>query len=131
MPKRARKKTKQEQKEVAMERMEILFNLADDSALSGNVKKANGYVERARKIAMKYNLRIPKGHKRKFCKYCYKYLLPSVTSTVRINSKEHRVEVKCLECGRSMFHPFIKELKEKRKNEGKNKDTADRKKRGN
>lgn len=131
MPKRARRKSKEEQKEIAMERIEILFNLADDFALSGNVKKADVYVELARKIAMRYNLRIPREYKRKFCKYCYKYLLPSVTSTVRINPKEHRVEVKCLKCGRSMFYPFIKELKEKRKNEGKNKDAADRKNRGN
>ncbi len=129
MLKRARKKTKEEQKKIAMERIEILFNLADDSALSGDVKRASRYVEMARKTAMRYNLRISREYKRKFCKYCYRYLLPSVTSTVRINSEGHRVEVKCLECGRSMFYPFIKELKEKRKNEGKDKDTANRKKR--
>ena len=115
MPKRARKKIKEEQREIAMERIEILFKLADEFALSGNIKRADACVELARKIAMKYNLRIPREYKRKFCKYCYKYLLPSVTSTVRTNPREHRVEVRCMECGRSMFYPFIRELKEKRR----------------
>jgi ribonuclease P protein subunit RPR2 len=127
MPKRAKKKTKVGQREIAMERVGILFNLADDSALSGDFKNADSCVEKARKIAMRYKLRIPREYTRKFCKYCYRYLLPSVTSVVRINSMEHRVEVKCLECGRCMFYPFIKELKERRKNEGTDKDTADRK----
>lgn len=118
MPRVSRKESREEQKTIAMERIGILFGLSDDFALSGNLEKSDAYVERARKIAMRYNLRIPSGYKRKFCKYCYRYLLPSATSIVRINPREHRVEVKCLGCGRIMYYPFVRELKDKRKNGG-------------
>jgi ribonuclease P protein subunit RPR2 len=131
MPKNARRRVKEEQKKIAMERAGMLFDLADDSALSGDVEKAHRYIESARNIAMRYNLRIPKRYKRRFCKYCYAYLLPSVTSNVRIDPREHRVEVKCLKCGRTMLYPFIKELKERRKDERKSKDVTHREKRGN
>lgn len=114
---RSRRAEKEEQKRIAKERIEILFELADNTAIKGDLKRADGYVEQARKIAMKYNVRIPKRYKRKFCKYCYHYLLSPVTSRTRINSKEKRVEVLCFNCGRKMFFPYVREI---RKNGGDN-----------
>ncbi|HEX55424.1 MAG: hypothetical protein DRO90_02750 [Candidatus Altiarchaeales archaeon] len=97
---------KKRDKRIAMERIEILFKNADDSALNGNIENANRYIELARRIAMKYNIRIPREYKRKFCKYCYRYLLPGRTSRTRINSRMRRVEIKCLSCGRRIFYPL-------------------------
>lgn len=128
--KRSKKKHEIEHRSIASERVDILFRLADDSALAGNLEVANEYVQQARKIAMKSNLKMPREYKRRFCKYCYRYLLPSVTSQVRINSIEHRVEVKCLACGRTIFYPFMREVKTRGKNERKDKNTADRKRGG-
>ncbi len=34
---------------------------------------------------------------------------------VRINSNEKRVEIKCLSCGKRIYYPYIREVKEKRR----------------
>ncbi len=115
MLKKLRRKQKNDQRKIAAERISILFKLADEAAICKNLKDADHYINEARKIAMKFNMRIPKGYRGRFCKYCYRYLLPSTTSRVRINSQQHRVEVKCLECNRVIFYPFIREIKERGK----------------
>src|SRR3989344_3503218 len=66
------------------------------SIFKKNKKLSNRYVELARKIAMKVQLKMPKKYKRQFCKHCYSYLKPGVNSRVRIN-KNH-VVIYCLEC---------------------------------
>ncbi|MBN2015124.1 MAG: ribonuclease P [Candidatus Altiarchaeota archaeon] len=113
--KKTKKKQAKEKSDIASERVDILFRLADEAALSGDLDGADEYIQQARRIAMKSNLRILKECKRRFCKYCYCYLLPSVTSQVRLNPREHRVEVKCLKCMRVSFYPFVREVKERRK----------------
>lgn len=125
--KKINKKKKDEQKDIADERIRILFAAAEEAAHNKDLKQADEYIEQIRKIAMKSNLKIPKEYKTKLCRYCYRYLLPPVTSRTRINSKQHRIEVKCLNCGKIIFYPFTREIKEKRrKNERKNQDTAGR-----
>lgn len=98
--------------QIAKERIEILFQLADNEAIKHNFRRANRYVELARKIGMRYNVRIPSHLKRRFCKHCYSYLLPTVTSTVRIS--RHRVIVRCLNCGKHSRFPYIREIKQRR-----------------
>lgn len=112
---RKTRKTKIIQKKIAEERLKILFDSADAEALNGNFELANRRVESARKIGMKYNVRMPSEFKRKFCKFCYNYLLPSVTASARMNSREHRLEIKCLKCGKVMFYPYVKEIKERKR----------------
>lgn len=111
---KARRKNKEEGREIAFERIEILFGLADKSALSGDLDLADDYVVKARKIAMKFNVRLGR-YKRRYCKYCYKYLLPGKTFRVRTNPAEKRVEVTCLRCGRKIFFPYVREVKAKRR----------------
>jgi len=110
-----KRKWKVGREKIASERIEILLNLADKSALKGNIEEANNYVKKARDIGMKCKVKIPSSLKRKFCKFCYSYLLPGKTSKVRINSKNKRVVIKCLSCGREMYFPYIREIKKKRK----------------
>lgn len=112
---KVRKKDKRKQQDIARERIEILFGLADNAALKGEMDLADSYVELARKIGMKFNVRISREYKRKFCKYCYHYLMPGKTSRSRINSREKRVEVECFHCKRKMFFPYVREVKEKRR----------------
>ena len=50
---RKRKRDKKKQSEIAKERIAILFDLADQAALSKDIDLASTYVERARKIAMR------------------------------------------------------------------------------
>ena len=82
---------------IAKERIKILFKEAEKT---DNLKLKNRYVELARKIGMKYNVKIPKVLKRKYCKYCYKYLVYGKTAQVRVKNKY--ILVKCLNCGKIM-----------------------------
>ena len=106
---------KKNQRETAVERISLLFNKADKVALEGDLDLADEHIMSARKISSKTNVSIPAHQKRKMCKYCYCYLLPGKTSKVRINSKEKRVEVRCVKCDKMIFYPYIRELKEKRR----------------
>ncbi|MFH1126442.1 MAG: ribonuclease P [Candidatus Altiarchaeota archaeon] len=94
---------KHRQENISLERIERLIALAGQEASTGNLGQANRLVELARKISTKTKTRIPKELKRRYCKHCYRYLVPGRTSKTRINSKHGRVEITCLKCGRSMY----------------------------
>ena len=72
------------QKTIASGRIKKLFTLAEKYALDGELNLSNRYVYISRKISMKYLVPIPLEYKRRFCKHCYKYLLPNVNSRFRI-----------------------------------------------
>lgn len=91
---------------IAGERIEILFRLAEDEALAHNLHRANRYVELARKIGMRYNVRVPGRYKRRYCRHCHSYLLPSVNSRVRLRNK--KLVIYCKNCGGHMRMPFIR-----------------------
>ena len=80
---------------LALERIEHLFKEAD-SVFKENPKRATRYVQIARKIAMKINLKLPKYLKRKFCMHCYSYLKPGVNS--RIRNYKSRITIYCDNC---------------------------------
>ena len=84
MPRRSTK-DKKIQKTIARRRINQLFSLAEQYALSSRLNLANRYVEIARKISMRYLVPMPREYKRRFCKHCYHYLLPHVNSRVRIH----------------------------------------------
>ena len=93
---RRRKREKLLRKTIAKSRIEELFKLAEEEALKGRIDRADRYVELARKIGMKYLVRIPKRYKLLFCKNCYRFLLPGVTCRVRINGG--RLIIYCYNC---------------------------------
>ncbi len=94
---------KAKQKEIAQERIKILFAEAEKT-FSKNKPLANRYVTLARKIAMKVKARIPLELKRRFCKHCYKYLQPGVNARVR--TRAGRVIISCFECKKFMRIPI-------------------------
>ncbi len=67
---------------------------------------ADDYVRKARNIAMKNQLRFPRGLKRRFCKHCYSYLVPG--ENLRVRTHEGHVVYYCLECRRFMRFPYKK-----------------------
>ena len=79
-------------KKIGLERIEILFKEAEQ-----NEEYADRYVFLARKIAMRYNIKIPEKLKRKYCHHCYKYFYPK-RYKVRTNSKTKAVEYTCQVC---------------------------------
>ncbi|MBT4150781.1 ribonuclease P [Candidatus Woesearchaeota archaeon] len=90
---------KKKQKEIAKERIKILFTKAKE-AFSENKYLANRYVTLARKLAMKVRIRMPQEYKRKYCKHCYKYLVPGKNSRTR--TRDGKVIISCLECKKFM-----------------------------
>ena len=89
---------------------EIINLFKQAEIIFGRDKKlANRYVNLARRISMKVNLRIPSELKRKFCKHCYSFLMPGVNCRVR--TRENKVVYYCLECKKFMRLPFIREKK--------------------
>ena len=90
---------------IAKERIKILFDLAEKE-FKKHPDRSKRYVELARKIGSRYNVRLPKQLKRKFCKNCNTLLIPGLTSEVRIKSKEKAVTIKCLECNKIYRYPY-------------------------
>jgi ribonuclease P protein subunit RPR2 len=100
--------SKIKQKDIAKERILILFNQAE-GVFSKNKSLANRYVTLARKIAMKVRIRMPLELKRKFCKHCYKFLQPGANS--RIRTKDGKVIISCFECKKFTRIQIKKKLK--------------------
>ncbi len=93
---RRTKKDKIIQRKIAKERMSILFEFAREEALNHRFKRADRYVEIAKKISMRYLVPIPKEYKQMFCKKCNHFLLPGVTSRVRTN--RGKLVILCKHC---------------------------------
>ena len=94
-----------EQRKIALERIRTLFKEAK-TAFNQDPKLSNRYVELARKIAMKYKVRIPKQLKRQFCKHCYSYLVPG--KNLRVRARKGKIVYSCLECKKFMRFPHNK-----------------------
>jgi len=92
------------QVKIAKERIDILFREAE----LAEQKLANRYVFLARKLAMKYNIKLPSEYKRKYCHKCYAYLVPGENVKVRTNSKTQTVDYTC-DCGHINRFGYSKE----------------------
>jgi len=96
---------KNKKEEIAKQRIKTLFEQAEKT-FNKDSKLADRYVKIARKIAMKINLRFPRGLKRKFCKHCYSYLKPGVNC--RIRTKDKKIIYYCMNCKKYMRFPIRK-----------------------
>lgn len=86
-------------KKIALERIDILFKEAKRAMKLKRPLLAKRYVELARKIGMRCNVKIPSKYKTKFCKKCNAYLIPSRNCKIKIDSKKHLILITCFECG--------------------------------
>lgn len=98
----------------AMERIHELFRQAEEAFFDPDRGPgySDSYVKLARKIAMKYQLRLPSALKRRFCKHCYAYLVPS--ENCRVRTHEGHVVYYCYKCKNYMRFPYKKEQKAKK-----------------
>src|SRR5512137_1826904 len=88
---------------IAKQHITSLFTQAQEAAGS-DIKLADRYVELARKIAMKFKIRLPSEYKRMFCPHCYKFMLPG--KNLRVRAHEHRIIYYCLECKKFWRKPL-------------------------
>jgi len=89
--------SRRKQKKIAVNRIRILFEEAEKAALADELKRANRYVELARKIGMRHNVSLPSEYKRRVCRDCYSYLHPSRSCSIRL--KNGLLVSRCFECG--------------------------------
>ena len=88
---------------IAGERIRILFHEAE-KMVKKDQKLARRYVQLARKIGMRYNVRIPRELRRKFCRSCHSYLQEGLTSKTRV--KNGTVNIKCFTCNKTIHYPY-------------------------
>ncbi len=99
---RTRQKKPKWQIDIAGERIEILFEEAEKE-FEKHPERSDNYISLARRIAMRYNVRIPPRLRIRFCRKCYKYLKPNVNST--IEERGSAVAVGCKNCGYKRTYP--------------------------
>ena len=97
------KKDKLLMKEIAKQRIEKLLREADE-IFKEDKELANRYVYLARKISMGAKVPIPVELKKKYCKHCHSFLVPSVNCRIRL--AKSRVIYYCLECKKFMRFPY-------------------------
>ncbi|MEF8847670.1 MAG: ribonuclease P [Candidatus Thermoplasmatota archaeon] len=90
------RRNKAEEKKIAKQRIDRLFQLAEKKAKQDTIHLADRYVEIARKISMKYLVKMPRKYKRRYCKHCYSYFYPNRTCRIRIY--RGRVIYYCYNC---------------------------------
>jgi len=93
-------------RKIALERIRILFEEAEKAAKNNKLELSKKYVERARRIGMKCNVKIPEDLKLKFCKECNSFLFPGKTAKVKIDSEKKVIRIKCLACGKCKIYKY-------------------------
>ncbi|WP_336136454.1 ribonuclease P protein component 4 [Natronomonas amylolytica] len=88
---------------VAEERIERLHELARAAAREGDDDLARRYVRRARRVAERNRLSLPKRFKRFTCDACDAYLVPG--RNARVRTQDGHVVVTC-ECGEQARFPY-------------------------
>ena len=92
-----RQKQKEEANEIAKERIDRLFSLAEKAAAAGDLKRADRYVEMAWRIKLKFRARLINYQKRLFCRKCLKFLADGKRGKYRTLNKQ--LVITCLNCG--------------------------------
>jgi ribonuclease P protein subunit RPR2 len=103
----ARGREKGEQKEIAAERIGILFSQAEALCRDGDLAAASSRVRQARDISLRCNARIPRELKARFCRRCLTYF-SSETMMCRLDPVERRIRMSCLRCGHVAFMPYAR-----------------------
>ncbi|MFT4923859.1 MAG: ribonuclease P protein subunit RPR2 [Haloarculaceae archaeon] len=88
---------------VAEERIERLHDIAREAARACHDERARRYVRRARRIAERNRLPLPRRFKRFTCDACDAYLRPGKNARVRL--QDGHVVVTC-DCGTHARYPY-------------------------
>ena len=89
---------KKAKKEIATKRMYILFKNAVSNART-NADLAERQAITAKKISMKYKIRMPYEIRSCFCKKCKKFIVPGINSKIRVGrSNVKSIRITCNFC---------------------------------
>ena len=98
-----RKKQKDWAKDMAHQRIQRLFELAS-SEFKTRPERSNRYVLLARRLSMRYRVRMPKELRRQICKHCHAYLVEGASARTRLQGTH--ITTTCLVCGKQMRLPY-------------------------
>jgi len=90
--------------QVAAERIDDLFALAQRESDGPQPELADRYVRLARRIGMRYNVRLPPEYSELFCRGCSSFWVEG--RNVRTRLRDGRRVRSCLRCGRERRVPF-------------------------
>ncbi len=86
-------------KRIALQRVHTLFGLAKE-VIREDPELAQRYIQIARRIAMRTQLKLPKEYRRLICRKCKSFILPGVNCRIRIqHRREPHMVITCLNCG--------------------------------
>ncbi|MFB6298031.1 MAG: ribonuclease P protein component 4 [Salinirussus sp.] len=88
---------------IAAERIDRLHRLAREAVAAGHEERARRYVRRARRIAERNRLSLPRRFRRFTCDRCDVYLRPGRNARVRL--QDGHVVVTC-DCGHHARYPY-------------------------
>ena len=88
---------------IAAERIDRLTDLAREATAEGDTERARRYVRRARRIAERNRLTLPRRFVRYTCDRCDAYLRPGANARVRL--QDGHVVVTC-DCGEHDRYPY-------------------------
>jgi len=100
-------------KQIAEERIEILFNLALQN-IKHKPERAKRYVELLRNVSKRYKAKLPKGIRRFICKKCNSLMLPGYNMKIKYNQREKIIEYAC-SCGavkKFRYYNILNKMKE-------------------
>ncbi|MFB6163850.1 MAG: ribonuclease P protein component 4 [Haloarculaceae archaeon] len=89
--------------EIAAERIDRLATLAREAAASGRDDRSREYVRRARRVAERNRLSLPREFKRFTCDRCDVSLRPG--RNARVRTRDGHVVLTC-ECGAQARYPY-------------------------
>ncbi len=89
-------------KSIARERIERLFELAENEAKADRQGRAKRYVSLALRLGERHKVRT--GHKRSYCTRCHAFFVPP--RNVRVRTSRGNLSITCLACGRIMRMPL-------------------------
>jgi ribonuclease P protein subunit RPR2 len=93
---------KKSAKDIASERIDQLFELAELEEINGNRERSKRYVSLALRIGERH--KVPAGHKRSYCPECHSYFVPP--RNVRVRTGRGRISMTCLVCGHVIRYPL-------------------------
>lgn len=90
-------------RDIARERVERLLDAARAATVAGDEERGREYVRRARRVAERQRLSVPREFSRSTCDACDRYLRPGRNARVRL--QDGHVVVTC-DCGNQSRYPY-------------------------
>lgn len=93
------KGTRKEQQRQAFSEITLILSKASE-AFEKKPELSHKYAKKARRMSLKYKLKLPLNIRRRICKNCFSFLVPG--KNLRVRTTRGHVTYYCLECKKFM-----------------------------